>query len=1371
MSQESPAPDQYISRPDVEDKLFAFIDQGKTPIHVAGEPGVGKTSTIEKLHHTYEDEHDITNHSIGKHHQIADFYGTIYRSILDQLPEDQKEEGKKLTGVGGSAAGFGASVSWDTASTDAPEVQLSYRDVLREIAELYPGERQLLLCIDDVHKLSSDEQTIRDAIREAADLLTDNIILVTAGRLAFDSIEATATLSTFSEDQTTELLQHELQDVSTDDAQRVHQRLGGHPLYIGLLTESNEPGEKLDIPETDMYDAIETRYLRSLSDDERRFLLATSPLQQLNERICNRVVPDRYDFDQTDISTLLRRLGDRVIAHDLGWNQTGIKSYRIHDTFRNFLRKRLDDATATHVHEEAFRYYSEQVRTLIDAGKPDLETEANEVFSCLHHLSEDIGQSASNELVRFIETALQEDGLRFYPASLILDEIKTWDTADVDDHIVTALIGMFDDRDELAQAFFDEDTHRNWAETWFQHDRFDEPDGYLLTYLNRIVDVHPEFVLDVIETTSTEDVKTRRFLTSIARELPPTTAASASETVAELIAFTEDIHGFEFQGLRLVEYLCENGEVDAALPVLEAILRPKDCDMDETRRQERKFERYSTIETLNDTYDLFLEETGRDFIEVLDKTLRRTLRTEKDETGTIQYESVDNRTPIKDLDYDETNTGKRKHIIYTYLSRAVEQWVDDNPDNNDRTQLLEEYLDDPDPNFRRLGLYLLSNHPDTHLHRTTEELLEEDNYYMDEIRFEFYRLLEQGFPYLEPENQDRICQILRDGPRDQGWVKQRAERFADEENSLAELKEQIVDRWQLKRLYLVKDSVPDAHRNYVMDLLDQHGEPETPPTEVYSPEVHSGTVTEKGPAELDDLQDWPADDVLELCVTWEPPEGKDWTDNASGGFEEVSYHGFANQLEELIKEDPQEYAAEISVLKEAKPQYVDIALHTFQDVVEQGEKFPWNPITELCEYVVEHPTQWSSRCRYDIATLLHKGIVTDGTNLPSRNTHRIEALLLEMVTETDIDEEEQPHSWIGGIGTSEEEVRQRGLDALIAYAIWRSEEGKQPLTADIREAVIEKIVADPALPVRTALGRQFGNLWALDEKLVKKHLPEIFPTGDGLETEQQFSRAWNGYIRANHCHGPAFNELRPYYRHAIGLATADEPNKEVVDKETDSESINHDATAGHIASAYIFQGDDLDDGDSLISIFYARASPELAAKIARSCARSLENSDALDGHWEMVRELWRWRLDTIEGIVQDSDDEEDYQREFYRFIDCLRHTSEAGITEEKDLLKRSVRFVRHESIGVRTIEEWLADQSTDNPEAAIEIYEHLVESATTDEWPELVRTSREELREQLYENAVGFQETKEAAFKIANRFAAEGCEMDKTFLDDHFQNQ
>lgn len=139
--------------------------------------------------------------------------------------------------------------------------------------------------------------------------------------------------------------------------------------------------------------------------------------------------------------------------------------------------------------------------------------------------------------------------------------------------------------------------------------------------------------------------------------------------------------------------------------------------------------------------------------------------------------------------------------------------------------MIHNYLDEEDPNFRRLGLFLLSDHPKIDIARTRSELLEEENYHQEEIQFEFYRLLDQGFQHLSPEDQKQVCQLIHNGPPDNEEVAQRAEYFAEkDDDSVDEVKQRIIEKWHRNRLYLIIDDLPQEHLEYLNDVLDRRND-------------------------------------------------------------------------------------------------------------------------------------------------------------------------------------------------------------------------------------------------------------------------------------------------------------------------------------------------------------------------------------------------------------------------------------------------------------------------------------------------------------------------------------------------------------------
>ncbi|WP_396613985.1 ATP-binding protein (plasmid) [Haloferax sp. S1W] len=1352
--------DHYVSRPEIEEQLFKYVGRRVPLVHIAGEPGVGKTWVLSRIQEEYDGKSDVEVRAIGEHYQIKDLYRVIFRSILEHLPDDLKEEGRKWTGVSGSAAGFGAGVSWGEDSPEAPDIQLGYRDVLKRASELIPDDKHLVICIDDVHKLSTDNQAVRDAIREAAETTTNNLTLVTAGRLGFDDLDTAVTVSTFSPAQSVSLLQQAFSTLNKTAAEDIHDQVGGHPLYLGLIIESNKEDELPEVPNSDVYNEIEKRYLRSLSDEEERFLLSTSPIHVLDESVCARVTSDRYGVDQVEASRLLRALSDRVIVQRLGRNRIHLKQYKIHDTFRQFLLQRLDKTALHEAHSRAFAHYAEQTIELIESDNKDLEREVDSVFPCLHHLSENIAESSTDALVELIDVTLAEGGLSVYPAILLLDELKLWNAESLPESVVDTLILRLDNRPKVARHFYDEEADISWAEELFRRDRFDNPDNLLVGYLNRIADNQPDFILKVIQNTSTEDDNLKHFFISLASDLPAADAAKESKKIALWIRTTEAYHDLAIRGLDLVKHLCENDEFSAATDILDAVLHPRPENTGKQLQQDQGMTHYTITSTFEEIFNDLLEEQSDKIVPLLKSKLDFALQSE-DKEGNVKYEVIARRESLGDLNYSDEHYRELKHLLLEYFTEAAAYWVEEYPDRDNRREFLENLLSGP-AMFRRIGFFLLGNHPDVFSDLVEAELLSEENYRDGVTDYEFYRLLEKGFDLLDEEPKQQVCEIIRRGPYTDD-IEERAEWLAENnDESTNYFEKRIIEKWRRDRLHLIANSLPGKHAEYLKTLQEKYGDPEQSLTQSRRPEVTGGFVNQRGPESTDELIEQPPREVLTKAVEWEPPQSELWEKNEEGQMEEYNHLGFSRQLSDLIKEHPERYAREISILEDANTRYAQAAFRAFQEVLDDEMVFSWDSIVQLCQTVVSDPEKWSNSCRTNIAKLLNKGIHTDTTSFPEDHVTEIREILLTLVEDHDPDEEtDQPSEGMAGYGepthVAINSTRPMALNALLTFAGWlRDERDRQELDDELRYAVRTRITDDFSLAVRSVIGRRIYQLWNLDENLVEQHIEDIFPRGSDTIQRKLFIAAWNQYAAHNSMWG--VDLFRPYYVHAIDL----------LENEYEGYSIASQPTAAHVASSYIFGEEELSNDNSLIFRFYEKASPETAADLATAIASKAEKDDVLDEYWNSVRDLWSWRLDTLEADATNETKERTTRNEARQFLKCVRNTATTTLESEERLIVRTLPFIADYSVYWRMTEEWLSETSERHPRIAIKLYQELVSAVSDSSWSNIARTSREEHRKKLYENAVtAGDDPRQIALRIANHFVAEGLKMDRDFMDEH----
>jgi hypothetical protein len=268
--------------------------------------------------------------------------------------------------------------------------------------------------------------------------------------------------------------------------------------------------------------------------------------------------------------------------------------------------------------------------------------------------------------------------------------------------------------------------------------------------------------------------------------------------------------------------------------------------------------------------------------------------------------------------------------------------------------------------------------------------------------------------------------------------------------------------------------------------------------------------------------------------------------------------------------------------------------------------------------------------------------------------------------------------------------------------------------------------------------------------LIEEHLTDIFPRDTDLDGRQRFIAAWNSYTASNRYWDD--DSFRPYYRHALNLLDTDEDQ---------AYQIAIRSTTAHVVSIYLFEDEDIADEDSLMRQFYDVVDRDGAKELASTMSSSMGN-DNVEEQWKKIRELWSWRLDTL-----DPDDEAN-GAEVYQFLDCVRNSTKTTLEEENILVGRSLPFVAYQNHHWRRIEEWLAEQSTSYPVVAINLYDELVEAVPCEDWSATARNSEEENRSQLYESAgAAGSDALQTALDIADQFAAENNQMDREFLEQH----
>lgn len=314
---------------EIMNKVINVIGENKKSVHIYGEPGVGKTILLNQLSEELSKEYKIYRITLSNYDDIP--------VLLERINIEMKGRLTSIISRIKNLSIYGIGVQLDSEST-IPALEKSIKST-----------KKALLILDDIHKLKEEPNSIKDILG----MISKKIKVISAGRINLKSEDIyNLELRHFIKDETIQLIKENIPRIKNEEAEELHKKLQGHPYYFGLFIESYQPGDDVKIPNNQVFDYIERNYLESLTNDEESFLVSTSPLIQLDHKICSSVLKE---FSATDSRRMLKTLSGRCIVQYLGRSSEDVKVYRIHDKFRELLYDLQDNLEE--IHREAFNYY------------------------------------------------------------------------------------------------------------------------------------------------------------------------------------------------------------------------------------------------------------------------------------------------------------------------------------------------------------------------------------------------------------------------------------------------------------------------------------------------------------------------------------------------------------------------------------------------------------------------------------------------------------------------------------------------------------------------------------------------------------------------------------------------------------------------------------------------------------------------------------------------------------------------------------------------------------------------------------------------------------------------------------------------------
>ena len=1072
------------------------------------------------------------------------------------------------------------------------------------------------------------------------------------------------------------------------------------------------------------------------------------------------------------------RVVDRAVEHAIATTESGNSVFSISDllwTDEQLISMGVIQRVSSSGRERVFRFRHQQFQLYLYAWDRVNETvDDDDLFrETIEELDDDINYDVlkwmfavytANEADlpdgtdEFLEEILGDDGFSFYWASKILDVVKRWDASE-NQAVTRTVLDKLETREDLYNYFFDEETDPSWAQALADSGRFQAPPPHLLNYLYQIASQHPEIVQRIIRNDiGNLDQRDQTSIVSTIQELPIERGADLIDIVKEWLSRSEPALDLYYsRSAEFAEELIDKEYFDEGLGLVDSLLTVRLQAEAEDGNDVTMGSYYLNSLFDEGTLDRLIENRPDQTIELFEEQLQdATQHRANERDGEIDDLQFFYLHSVSNYKIENDNRNQPFELFLGFLREALDIWFE-NPSTDDQRHKIREYLDG-NVVFRAFGFYLLRTHSDEHPDLVAEELLTEQNYSDTRLKKEFKLLLKHGFGSLSQEQQQDVIDLISSVPVEDS-LKQTAENQIEhfEDMTVDEVVEQESSRWIRDRLWPIKEELPEETRSRLDELVgrfkDEPADPEDSP-------VQGGFVAYESPEPASDLRDRSPSELINFCIK-EPFEEQEQYNRSS--VDEIGRRGAAEQVADIILDEPDKYAPEIPRLAEADDSYFAELVGHMRDRMEEepgileSTRFR-QALWKLSKEVVSNPDDWSSHIRKRIGWLLRDGLGDRELYeyfLQEEDEVRELIFLLLDDPDPDLERDRPPEGYAGHNNPSHNAlntVRPVALDALIIYIRRKSDEEDTGLDSEMAEKLGE-MLDDPSLGVRSVFGRRFVQLWTIDQDWTIGHLPEIFPRSQSRRDIEKFTAAWDSYVAFNQSYREIFPELRKYYFHNIDLMAEDES--------TDTMNVEQ-GMAGHLLANYLYEYDLEDWPDSLLAYLYDRGDQDSARQVAWVLWKWGDNQEEDDvfENWGKARNLWEKRLDQV-------GDDETYSEEmswFIRWLEYIKNNVE--LPEVEGLLRKSVVHIANNRRSWMTIEEYLSNQSDRHPEMAVDI----LHSLTTEFEPPVREGFTEEITSILRPAFEGFEhgdEVYDKAFEIAETYASKNDQQAQKFIDEN----
>jgi hypothetical protein len=412
------------------------------------------------------------------------------------------------------------------------------------------------------------------------------------------------------------------------------------------------------------------------------------------------------------------------------------------------------------------------------------------------------------------------------------------------------------------------------------------------------------------------------------------------------------------------------------------------------------------------------------------------------------------------------------------------------------------------PVVRRVGLHLLVASGDQAPALVEEVLTNRDLLAEDHHRHEFYRLLTSRFGMLTPDAQSRfVANVHSIAGAAAAWA---AEHRAEVDPEI--LRKVVVRRW-LSPISEHLDEAGQADLEWARVGTGQDPHPDFP-------SYHTSWMGSTSSLTLEDLRSRAPDEIVDYLATWEEPEGF--------GPSHPSAEGLAQQLIEVVAEDPDRFVPSAPRYARLKPAYFDGFINGLQKALQNDKAFDWEPVLAACQVAIaqvdegpleDQDSTWQG-ARMAVIRLLERGLEAKTGEISMPAGELVWTLISDLVEDPDptpADEARFGPPNMDPETYSLNTTRGVAFHALFLYLLWRHRQSGRPENWSVVEqdpeasAVLDAHLdpgRDPSVAVRATYGWWLPRLLDLDPRWVRDRAAQIVGRG---ETDLERA-AWEAFL-------------------------------------------------------------------------------------------------------------------------------------------------------------------------------------------------------------------------------------------------------------------